>query len=289
MKRCLHCDRCFDRPDWHCPACGFRPPLIDGLPALAPELALGGAGFHPEAFADLARLEAANFWFRARNRLIVWALRRYFPDMARFLEIGCGTGYVLSGITDAFPQAHLVGSEVFSAGLSFAARRLPKAELLQMDARSIPYDSEFDVIGAFDVLEHIEEDEAVLVEMHRAIAQHGGIILTVPLHPWLWSRQDEYACHVRRYCVGELSEKVRRAGFRLLFQTTFVSLLLPAMVVSRLANLHALAKADPLAELKLPGLINRVFLAVMQAEFGLIRAGIRFPVGGSLLLVATKT
>lgn len=289
MKRCLHCDRCFDRPDWHCPACGFRPPLIDGLFALAPVLALGGAGFHPEAFAVLARLEAANFWFRARNRLIVWTLRRYFPDMARFLEIGCGTGFVLSGIADAFPQAHLVGSEVFSAGLSFAARRLPKAELLQMDARSIPYDSEFDVIGASDVLEHIEEDEAVLAKMHRAIAPRGGIILTVPLHPWLWSRQDEYACHVRRYRLGELSEKIRRTGFRLRFQTAFNSLLLPAMVVSRLANRHALAKADPLAELKLPGFINRMFLAVMQAEFGLIRAGIRFPVGGSLLLVATKT
>lgn len=247
---------------------------------MAPVLALGGAGFHPEAFAVLARLEAANFWFRARNRLIVWALRHCFPDMARFLEIGCGTGYVLSGIADAFPQAHLVGSEVISAGLSFASRRLPKAELLQMDARSIPYDSEFDIFGAFDVLEHTEEDEAVLVEMHRAIAPHGGIILTVPLHPWLWSQQDEYACHMRHYRVGELSEKVRRAGVRLLLQTAFVSLLLPAMVVSRLANRYALAMADPLAELRLPGLINRVFLDVMQAEFGLIRAGMLSPVGG---------
>ncbi|MDD5389279.1 MAG: class I SAM-dependent methyltransferase [Gallionellaceae bacterium] len=233
-------------------------------------------------------MEASNFWFRARNRLIVWALRRHFPQMRRYLEIGCGTGYVLAGVAQAYPEASLTGSEVFSVGLPYAARRVGKAELLQMDARRIPYREEFDAIGAFDVLEHIEEDEVVLSEMLRAVRPDGGIVLTVPQHPWLWSRQDEYARHVRRYRIGELREKVLRAGFKVEFETTFVSLLLPAMLASRLAQRKASADSDPLMELRLPNLINWAFESVMYLERQLIRLGIRFPVGGSLLLIARK-
>ncbi|MBK1656436.1 class I SAM-dependent methyltransferase [Allochromatium vinosum] len=289
MKYCLQCSTVFDCPDWHCPACGFKPVQESGIPIFAPELAHGGAGFLPEAFAELAVLEAGNFWFRARNRLIVWALRRYFPSMARYLEIGCGTGYVLAGVADVFPGVSVTGSEVFSVGLPYAANRVKRAELLQMDARRIPYAGEFDVIGAFDVLEHIEEDEAVLTEMRRALRPGGGIAITVPQHPWLWSRQDEYACHVRRYRMGELREKVVRAGFDLIFETSFVSVLLPAMLASRLLPSGTQINRDHLAELRLQLLINHSFEGVMNLERQLIRLGVRFPFGGSRLLIARRT
>lgn len=289
MKRCPHCATAHDTVDWSCPSCGFSPSRVEGFPALAPDLAQGGAGFKPEAFAELAALEAGNFWFRARNRLVVWALRRHFPNMQRYLEIGCGTGYVLAGVAEAYPQARLTGSEVFSVSLPYAARRVERAELLQMDARHIPYENEFDVIGAFDVLEHIKEDEAVLSEMLRALHPGGLILVTVPQHPWLWSRQDEYACHVRRYRIGELREKVLRAGFRVRFETSFVSLLLPAMIGSRMVEGKGTAASDPMAELRLPPLLNHLFEAAMAAERLLIQWGMRFPVGGSLLLVAEKS
>lgn len=288
MKRCPQCSISYTSGGWNCPACGFAPPRAEGIPILAPELAQGGAGFQPEAFAELASLEAGNFWFRARNRLIVWALRRHFPDMRRYLEVGCGTGYVLAGVAKAYPQAQLTGSEVFSVGLPYAARRVEKAELLQMDARRIPYVEEFDVIGAFDVLEHIEEDEAVLAEMLHALRPGGGIAITVPQHPWLWSHRDEFACHVRRYRVDELREKVLRTGFKVEFETSFVNLLLPAMIASRMSQRKAPANSDSMAELRLPTLINWAFEGVMNVERQLIRLGVRFPVGGSLLLIAKK-
>ena len=157
MKSCSQCQTDFVASGWTCPACAYLPSSVSGFPVLAPDFAGGGAGFRPEAFEKLAALEAQNFWFRARNRLILWALKRHFPNMQRFLEIGCGTGYVLKGVEHAYPEAMLVGSEIFSVGLPYAASRLSSAELIQMDARHIPYVEEFDVIGAFDVLEHIEE------------------------------------------------------------------------------------------------------------------------------------
>ena len=289
MKKCTHCNTTFEAADWACPACNFAPQTsAEGFPLLAPAMAEGGGGFLPEAFAKLAALEAQNFWFRSRNKLIMWAMKRHFPAMQRYLEIGCGTGYVLAGVAQAYPAATLVGSEIFSVGLPYAASRVGMAELVQMDARHILYVDEFDVIGAFDVLEHIEEDEQVLAAMLRALRPGGGIALSVPQHPWLWSAADTYACHVRRYKEAELREKVQRAGFKLEFETSFVSLLLPAMLVSRLRKQGPQQADDELAELRLPKWLNSTFEAVMAVERKLIQRVVRFRLGGSRLLIATK-
>lgn len=288
MKHCLRCETDFVAADWECPVCGYLPSSVAGFTVLAPELAQGGAGFRPEAFEQLAALEAKNFWFRTRNRLIVWALKIHFPNMRRYLEIGCGTGYVLAGVAQAYPAASLVGSEVFSIGLPHAAARVKSAAFLQMDARRIPFVEEFDVIGAFDVLEHIEEDEVVLAAMLRALKPGGGVAITVPQHPWLWSSADDSARHVRRYSIGELRKKVLRAGFKIEFETAFVSLLLPAMLASRLTKRRTDPRDVSMPELSLPRWLNRAFETVMNLERQLIRSGLRLNLGGSRLLIATK-
>jgi SAM-dependent methyltransferase len=288
MRRCLACDACFEAAAVRCPTCGHEPPSIDGFPAFAPELAAEGGGFRPEYFEQLAALEAASFWFRARNDLIAWACQTYFPAASRFLEIGCGTGYVLSRVAEVFPSAQLTGSEVFTAGLAVARRRVPQAELCQMDARRIPFASHFDLVGAFDVLEHVDEDEQVVAEIHRALRSGGGLVLTVPQHAWLWSRQDELACHVRRYAASDLEQKLVRAGFEPLFRTSFVALLLPLMWLSRRLR-DAAGDEDASSELRTGKVADAILGAVMAVERALIRSGLRFPVGGSLLLVARKT
>ena len=88
--------------------------------------------------------------------------------------------------------------------------------------------------------------------------------------------------------MGELREKVKRAGFHVVFETSFVSLLLPAMAASRLMPHKQDVVADELAELRLPKLLNSAFEAVMKVERLLIRMGMRFPIGGSGLLIAKK-
>lgn len=287
MKICRNCSELFDSVDWQCPFCNYSPAHVDGFPTFAPELAYLGAGFHPEYFQELATLETHNFWFRNRNQLIIHVLHQYFPNLKHFLEIGCGTGFVLSAVATAFPSAELTGSEVFVTALPHAAVRLKAAELLQMDAHQIPYSQHFDVIGAFDVLEHIQEDELALQEIHRALKPGGGLILTVPQHQWLWSRQDELACHVRRYSTTELSRKVTAAGFKPLYQTSFISLMLPVMWMSRLI-VNQKMHPDPLSELKLNSIINHILGGATAIERWLITIGLRFPIGGSLLLLAIR-
>jgi len=288
LRLCARCGTGFDARDWHCPHCGSEPARIGPFPAFAPALAAGAPGFDPAHFAELARLEAGNFWFRARNRLIVWALERYFPAARSFLEVGCGTGFVLAGIAGAAPGLRLAGSEAAPQGLEHAARRVPAAELIQMDAQRIPYRDEFDAAGAFDVIEHIDDDRAVLREIRGALVPGGGLILTVPQHPFLWSAYDTRAGHRRRYRAAELREKVAEAGFEIVKMTSFVTLLLPAMIVSRKQPGGPGADGDPLAELRVAPWLNRALEKVLDFERMLIRAGLALPVGGSLLLVARR-
>jgi SAM-dependent methyltransferase len=144
----------------------------------------------------------------------------------------------------------------------------------------------FDVIGAFDVIEHIKEDEKVLANLARAIVPGGALLITVPQHRWLWSATDDYACHVRRYTRDELILKVVRAGMEVEYVSSFVSLLLPLMWLSRLRAKKEVV--DPMSEFKIPSWLNAGLEGVMNFERLLLRIGVRFPVGGSLLLVARK-
>ena len=288
MRLCPACLRPVDAADWACQRCGHRPQAAGEVPILAPHLLASGAAFPAERFARLAAREDRNYWFRARNRLIVWALRCHFPRLRAYLEVGCGTGCVLGAVEAAFPGATTVGCEAHMAGLECAAQRVRRSRLLQMDATSILFRDEFDAVGCFDVLEHIEEDRRVLAECFLALRHGGGIVLTVPQHPFLWSASDEFAKHARRYTRKELLGKLHDAGFRPVLVTSFVVLLFPAMLAARARRRHLDAGYDPDAEFAVGRITNALLEGVLDLERQLIRLGLRFPFGGSLLVVARK-
>ena len=288
MRICLKCGQGLLPDNWQCSSCHFQPLQQDGFRLFAPGLAEEHEGFPAGKYPALAKVESENFWFRSRNKLIVRILSRHFGNQKSFLEIGCGTGFVLSGVAAAFPEARMSASEIDLAGLPFVRQRVARAEIFQMDACQIPFKDEFDVIGAFDVIEHIEEDEKVLNQIYNACKPGGGVIITVPQHPWLWSPLDTHSHHKRRYTKKELVGKIKEAGFEVAETFSFVSLLMPFMWLSRLKSASG-KDYDPMRELALPKFINWVFCRFMDLERVLFKAGVQFPLGGSLLCVANKT
>jgi len=287
MRVCLACGNRFESDRWRCPACQFEP-VREDFPLFAPDLATSNDGFEATAFERLSRQESGSFWFRSRNRLVIQLLRHHFPKAKSLLEVGCGTGFVLSGVREAIPNLVLAGSDLYKDGLGFASRRLPGVDLYQMDCRHLPFDSAFDVICALDVLEHIKEDEVALAEMFRSVRTGGGVIVSVPQHPGLWSAADDYARHKRRYRRSELASKLRSAGFRVTRMTSFVSVLLPLMVASRARQRDPLAY-DPGGEYRMPRMVDRTLERILDAEKWMIGHGISLPAGGSLFAVATKS
>lgn len=285
MKRCIACKVRFESDDWTCPVCRFRPILRDGVFQFAEDAP--DVGYKPEYFPRLAAIEQGHFWFRVRNQLIQWALGKYFPDAKNFFEVGCGTGFVLEGIRETFPAMRLVGSEIFVDGLAFAKARLPGAEFYQMDARSIPFEGEFDVVGVFDVLEHLVEDNRALAQIFAATRPGGGLMVTVPQQRYLWSVSDEHAMHQRRYSCAELRQKVETAGFEIKRITSFNSLLFPLMVWSRMQQKRD-QEFQPWREFEISPRLNKILGSILNLERLLIEKGLSFPVGGSLLLIGRR-
>ncbi len=289
MRKCLVCGAIYSQTESSCSTCSAEPESKENIIQYAPELAQSGCGFKAAYFDDLACFEEKHFWFRARRRLIIWALGKYSNNISSFFEIGCGTGYLLSAIANAYPGVKLYGSEIFTTGLTLVSARQATVSLMQIDARNIPFFDEFDSIGAFDVLEHINEDEQVLEQIHDGLKTNGVMILTVPQHAWLWSSVDDYSCHERRYAAKEIHSKVEAAGFRILRSTSFVSFVLPVMLASRIIKkLKPTNDTDAAAELTMPFWLNRLFELIMNIELAFIRVGMDFPMGGSRLVVARK-
>jgi SAM-dependent methyltransferase len=160
----------------------------------------------PEAYEQFARLEREHWWFRGRRTvyldLLKSALRGYRP--ARILDVGAGVGGFLG-------ELQTLGDEVHHTDLSHIAlahssnRECGRG--VQANAASLPYTSmSFDLVCLFDVLEHIEDDAAVLEEVERVLNPEGIVILSVPAHAWLWSENDRVAEHERRYSRRGLLE-----------------------------------------------------------------------------------
>jgi SAM-dependent methyltransferase len=263
--------------------------IIDGFRCYAPALARGSDDYPVALYDRLCRLEEKHFWFRARNRLILRVFRQYLGRHARVLEVGCGTGYVLQGLA-AENRYELTGLESHIAGLRHARRRLPAVAFVQADARDLPYQSEFDAVGAFDVIEHIDDDAAVLAGIRRTLKPGGIFVATVPQHRWLWSATDEQAMHKRRYTRRELSTKLDAAGFDLLRATSFVTTLLPVMAASRLGKRGRppVAGEGSAYEFEISPAANAVCSGAMRVDEALIGMGLSLPAGGSLLAVARR-
>ncbi|HBG05076.1 MAG: methyltransferase type 11 [Geobacteraceae bacterium GWC2_58_44] len=81
----------------------------------------------------------------------------------------------------------------------------------QGEATALPFeDSSFDLVCAFDVIEHVEDDLRAFSELSRVLKQEGILILSVPLHAALWSAFDDFVGHVRRYEPVDLTATLQR-------------------------------------------------------------------------------
>jgi SAM-dependent methyltransferase len=258
----------------------------------------GHASYTPEQFAPLFAAEDRHFWFRARNRCIAAALRSLpdFHAIHDILEVGCGTGVVLAELQRLFPRGRIVGLDLFEEGLMFARRRF-SGTLLQADVRRHVFDRPFDLIGAFDVIEHLDEDETLLRRLWHQLRPGGHLIVTVPAHQALWSYFDNVAHHRRRYAPAELERKLTATGFCEPYETQFMAALFPVMWLKRRwlgknAKLaHATTERQQAAvesELQVNPIANWLLEVMTRPDAYLVAHRLPVPFGTSLLAIATR-
>ncbi|MDI9355825.1 MAG: class I SAM-dependent methyltransferase [Chitinophagaceae bacterium] len=268
----------------------YKYELIDGIKCYAPELSKLNSDYPKEAFSILYEYEPKNFWFVSRNKVIQFLFGKFLGNKKmKVLEIGCGTGFVLKGLSEKFEQYDLYGSEIHLEGIKFAKKRLPHVEFIQLDATHMPFINKYDSICAFDVIEHIDEDIKVIQQVNKALIQGGYFFITVPQYQWMWSINDDLAYHKRRYSKSELNNKLENNNFQVEYLGSFVFTLFPFMVISRfLKRKKAADITGDINELKLNPFINTIFLFLMKMDEILISSGFKLPFGGSLIVVAKK-
>jgi SAM-dependent methyltransferase len=252
--------------------------------------------YHPEHFAPLFAAEDNHFWFRSRNRCIA-AATRLLPDtqlIKNVLEHGCGTGFVLAELQRLFPHAQVTGADLFEEGLAMARQRF-NGSLVQADLFQCGFCSQFDLIGLFDVLEHLDDDVKALRALREQLRPTGQLLLTVPAHMVLWSDYDVASGHRLRYSRRQLIDRLSEAGFEVQFCTEFMTLLFPLALIRRrfqrkrqgtIQNPEN-AAARIKDELKINPLLNRLLDFALRPEAGWI-ARRRQLVGGTSILALAR-
>ena len=289
MKRCVSCGLKIAGDGWRCSACGYEPVVVENFLSFSPEsVETGVAEFNDAVYTRMAALEVRSFYFQARRALILWVLRNYFPGMKNYYDLGTGTGWLFAAVMETWPKLEMVGSDLAFDSLRWTSKRLTRpAMLMHCDVNRIPYADEFDVVGAYDVIEHIDDDVQALRSIRNAVKPGGGMILTVPQHMVLWSHLDEIAGHRRRYVGTELADKARQAGFSVALDTSFMaSLFLPQYAARRFLAQKQSTEFE--TEHTLSGPLNGILKGALLAELGAIQAGMRFPFGGMRVVVGMR-
>ncbi len=236
-------------------------------------------------------IEESSFWFKHRNECIA-ALVETHPPQGPLFDVGGGNGFVSLGLTKKGVDCVLVEPGPTGA-LQGKARGLNDVicstiEDAGFNSHSIP------AIGLFDVLEHIEKDEAFLSFLRTKLIKGGSLYLTVPAHRILWSVEDDHGGHFHRYSLSQLRKRLTSAGFKVEFSSYFFSALpIPIFLFRTLPSYLGLFKSSDFSRVssehsQKTGLLGGIINSSLSSEKRSLLNKRPISFGASIILAATS-
>jgi SAM-dependent methyltransferase len=196
-----------------------------------------------EYLSAAAKVRMADRWFEIASTDHFWIRRRFevlqhlagdlVEHAGQLAEIGCGHGLLQRQIEDAYGR-EVVGFDLNEYALSHNVSR--KSRLLCYDIFQLEPSmrERFNIIFLFDVLEHIEDEDAFLKAVLFHLHPQGRLIVNVPAGQWVYSAYDRAAGHVRRYSIATLRNALERNGLKTLNITYWGLPLIPSLVLRKL-------------------------------------------------------
>ena len=227
-----------------------------------------------------AGVDGQHFWFKGKNKLINYLLSQACKSKdAKILNVGVGTGEDL-GTIKKFGSVYVL--DIDQQALDMISEYLV-VEKKMADVCAIPYpDNSFDLVVAFDVMEHVQNDQKMADEIYRILKPGGTFVFTVPAFNFLYSGHDQVLHHFRRY-NKKMIRPVMEKFTKISLGYWFFFLFLPA-AANRLMN----KKSTSLSMFRLPDWINAFFYQVLNLEIWLLKKGIGFPFGLTLYGIYKK-
>lgn len=272
-----------------CGVCSKKFPIDSGIPCFNTDYMYNSESFDSNLFSTLEGASDKHFWYLGRRLVIYNMIKSFYNKDMKMLEMGCGVGGVAKYLYHK--EIDIEASDIYLNVLKMLKEKLD-IKCYQLDATNIPFEEQYDIIGIFDVLEHIDNDDNVLENINYALKKNGRIVITVPALKFLWSYCDNVAKHKRRYMKKMLKEKLEEVGFHVEKISYMFCFLSPIFILGRLAgNFFTKYSKQKVSlvenELKIIPVLNTIFNYVMKIESYIIKH-VNLPFGTSLIVVARK-
>jgi len=240
----------------------------------------------PAEYRRMFEAEERQWWYRGQRALAFALLEPALAPAARrrLLDAGCGTGYNLRALAGL---GRASGVDLSPAALAFCRER--RVEALRASVLALPFaDGSFDVVTSFDVIYHawVSDDRAAAAELARVLRPGGLLLVRVPALRALWGAHDVEVQSRHRYARGELVALLGGCGLHVERATYCNSILLPLLFARRSLD-RALGREGSDVGF-LPAPFERAFGAALRAEAALVRRGVSFPLGASVVALARK-
>ncbi len=251
-----------------------------------------------EYYKDYYTLERNHWWFRARKKVLEAQVQRLFPNRAnlKILNAGCATGYS----SEWLMQYGEVSSLEYDAECFAFTRDVVKIPIVQGSITELPFeDNQFDLVVAFDVVEHVENDVLAIQEMQRVAKPGGTVFISVPAFNFLWSDHDEVNHHFRRYKIGTLMNAFSKSTLKHFYTSYFNTFLFFPVAAFRLTgnliqkikfgdNKKVYDEHSNDLTVGTGSFVSKILFSIFNAENIFLRKGFNFPFGISIMTIYKK-
>lgn len=242
-------------------------------------------------YATMAERERTYWWHVGRLKIIKTYIAAALgktgskKNQPKLLNVGCGTG----GTVDMLEGFGTLDNVDISDDAIKFMKQNGHTRVTKVKDINLPFkDATYDLVGAFDVLEHIDKQVDALKEWKRVIKDDGSIVLTVPAYQWLWTDHDVSLHHKRRYTIKRLKQVAREAGLVLHKRSYAIVFSLPLVAGFRFINKALGRKADSeTSYVDVPNWVNTLFSKLLYGEASMHQY-VSFPAGTSVIAILKK-
>jgi len=244
--------------------------------------------FHEESAGSSHFIDRASREYALRQ-----LLKHVREESPVILEVGCSSGFMIRLIRQHLPHAIIMGSDVVSEPLKRLAASMPGIPLVEFDLVRCPLpDGIFDALVLLNVLEHIDDDQAAVEQVHRVLKYGGVALIEVPAGPHLYDVYDKMLLHRRRYRLSELTVLLENAGFKIMRKSHLGFFLYPGFwaVKKRNKRLFSIDKTtiQQVVEQNIRDTGNSRILNILMRIESFLGRWISYPFGIRSLLTCVK-